>query len=64
MSMPQDPFTYVGRVRRSADGQRVVSMDVIMDDDTVILSEKMEENEFITFTTVIDLRRPQEIPGE
>lgn len=54
-----DPFTYVGRVKRSEDGSRVVSMEVFGPEDTITLSDG---DEFITFTTVIDLLTPREMP--
>ena len=59
--MPSDPFTYIGRVKRSEDGRRVVSMEVFGPEDVITL-EHMDE--FITFTTVTDLMMPREVPGE
>jgi len=49
--MPADPFTYVGRIARDANG-KVVSMEVFGPNDTLTLADN---DEFITFTTVIDL---------
>jgi len=49
--MPADPFTYVGRVERDANG-KVVSMEVFGPNDRLTVSDG---DEFITFTTVMDL---------
>ena len=60
MAMPQDPFTYVGRVKRS-NGGRVEYLEVFGPDDEITITNM---DEFITFTTVVDLMAPREIPGE
>lgn len=50
----QDPFTYVAKVKRGDDG-RVVYMEVIYREQTVTVEDG---DEFVTFTTVIDLATP------
>lgn len=46
-----DPFTYVGRVERDANG-KAVSMEIFGPGDSMKVTDG---DEFITFTTVVDL---------
>lgn len=49
--MPADPFTYVGRLARDANG-KAVSMEIFGPGDNLKVSDG---DEFITFTTVMSL---------
>jgi hypothetical protein len=51
ISFPLDPFTYLGRVKRDDNG-KVTSMEVFSPEDSI---ELHQGDEFITFTTVIEL---------
>lgn len=48
-----DPLTYLGRVKERDENGRIKLMEVIYDTDVVKLSEKVEENNFFTFTTQV-----------
>lgn len=54
---PLDPLTYIGRVTRGGDG-RVKTLEVFYQEDVIHLED---EDEFITFTTVVLLEEPR--PG-
>ena len=54
-TMPQDPFLYVGRVHRDSEGH--ITMEVFTPEDDEITVAQGDE--FITFTTVIDLTIPR-----
>lgn len=58
--MMQDPFQYIGRITKRDSEGRVRAMEIIHPDDTVTLSENPDENNFVTFVTVIDLGRAPE----
>ncbi len=49
-----DPFTYIGRVHRDDNG-KITSMEVFSHADVITLADG---DEFITFTTVVDLDAP------
>ena len=55
-----DPLTYIGRVHRGEDG-RVDTMEVFYDDSLIHLEDG---DEFVTFTTIVLLEEPREVPGE
>lgn len=52
---PIDPFTYLGRIHRDSKGK--MTMEVFTPDDDEITVAQGDE--FITFTTVIDLTIPR-----
>lgn len=52
--MPQDPFTYIGRVHRNAEGV-VETMEVFTPLNQEI--ELQDGDEFVTFVTVTDLTK-------
>jgi hypothetical protein len=49
--MPEDPFQYVGRLSRDANG-KPVSLEIFGPGDEITISQG---DEFITFTTVTSL---------
>jgi len=54
--MPQDPFQYVGRLIRNDSG-KPVALEIFGPGDEITISEG---DEFITFTSVVDLaNRPE-----
>lgn len=57
---PLDPMTYIGRIKRGTDG-RPYMMEIFYEDSLIELENG---DEFITFTTVVDLEQPREVPGE
>lgn len=55
INFPLDPFTYLGRVTRDKSG-KVTTMEVFGPEDSITLEQG---DEFITFTTVMDLTTPR-----